>query len=249
VQLLHQANPQAALSQSKSGSLPLHIAAANQDGAKGTEAVEALLRAELKAVTVANQDGDLPLHRAAHNQGLSSTSHLNHPPLTPPSLRSPRDAGGDKGTAVVELLLQASPEALNVTNQFNQTPLDMALRRGLSASDPLITLLETGAWQEEWLQAASDVLLLYYYLLPKAAANPAAYKKPVAGAGAAATIPPFKPSPPAATAPPAPSAAPKKPATASPAKPGPAAQVVVCSFLRWYKACNLSFSLLRLLLR
>ncbi len=49
---------------------------------------------------------------------------------------------------MVELLLQAYPEALSVNSEQQRTPLDVALTRvnttQLSASDSLITLLTTG---------------------------------------------------------------------------------------------------------
>jgi ankyrin repeat protein len=144
VQLLHQANSQAALSPTtKYGYLPLHNAASKQGGAKGTAVVEALLRAEPKAATVADKDGNLPLHRAAYWQGVSSTSHLERLSLLTPRSLFSCDAGGDKGVAVAELLLQAYPEAASIKNKDNETPLGIALKH-VSASDPLITLLMAG---------------------------------------------------------------------------------------------------------
>ncbi len=62
-------------------------------------------------------------------------------------------AGGDKGIAVVELLLQAHPEAASLKGQSNYTPLALVQKRTetefsgttqLSASDPLIVLLKAG---------------------------------------------------------------------------------------------------------
>ncbi len=61
--------------------------------------------------------------------------------------------GGNKGTAVVELLLQVYPEAVRIRGFNSWTPLDHALKRvakqldgttQLSASDPLIKLLKAG---------------------------------------------------------------------------------------------------------
>ncbi len=54
---------------------------------------------------------------------------------------------------MVEMLLQASPEAVSVKDSNNETPLDYVLKRvektlnhntHLSASDPLIALLKAG---------------------------------------------------------------------------------------------------------
>ncbi len=61
--------------------------------------------------------------------------------------------GGERGVAVVELLLQAYPEAASIQGRVNDTPLDIAMNRVrekmaettmLSGSDPLILLLLRG---------------------------------------------------------------------------------------------------------
>ncbi len=103
VQLLHQANPQAALTaDTDTGGLPLHIAAQFQGGERGTEVVEALLRAEAKAALVGNEDGLTPLHVAVEHQG------------------------GAKGTAVVEVLLKAEPKAARMGTVAGDLPLHTA---------------------------------------------------------------------------------------------------------------------------
>jgi hypothetical protein len=87
VQLLHQANPQAALTpETRVGALPLHIAARWQGGARGAEVVEALLQAEPRAAAVAGIIGNLPLHVAAYNQG-SGTMVTLHTPQTDPQCK------------------------------------------------------------------------------------------------------------------------------------------------------------------